>query len=204
LSSLRYLPATIGTLVKLREQLQLVRRGKEILEMRRDQLIREIYQLLSEIRERERLEKEFLRIYDKVKELYMVMNADNIRSYARVVRRPELRLLYESLMGVKVPRVDILSEPDFSQVTDLAVHALAEELWKLLYRLIEITRKEAAVENLSKELAYINRVVNSLEKNIIPQLNETIHYVEEKVQEESLSEFVRIKKVRDVVQRRRG
>jgi len=204
LSSLRYLPATIGTLVKLREQLQLVRRGKEILEMRRDQLIREIYQLLSEIRERERLEKEFLRIYDKVKELYMVMNADNIRSYARVVRRPELRLLYESLMGVKVPRVDILSEPDFSQVTDLAVHALAEELWKLLYRLIEITRKEAAVENLSKELAYINRVVNSLEKNIIPQLNESIHYVEEKVQEESLSEFVRIKKVRDVVQRRRG
>ncbi|MCD6509068.1 MAG: V-type ATP synthase subunit D [Thermoprotei archaeon] len=204
MSSLRYLPATIGTLVKLREQLQLVRRGKEILEMRRDQLIREIYQLLSEIRERERLEKEFLRIYDKVKELYMVMNADNIRSYARVVRRPELRLLYESLMGVKVPRVDILSEPDFSQVTDLAVHALAEELWKLLYRLIEITRKEAAVENLSKELAYINRVVNSLEKNIIPQLNESIHYVEEKVQEESLSEFVRIKKVRDVVQRRRG
>jgi len=190
--------------VKLREQLQLVRRGKEILEMRRDQLIREIYQLLSEIRERERLEKEFLRIYDKVKELYMVMNADNIRSYARVVRRPELRLLYESLMGVKVPRVDILSEPDFNQVTDLAVHALAEELWKLLYRLIEITRKEAAVENLSKELAYINRVVNSLEKNIIPQLNESIHYVEEKVQEESLSEFVRIKKVRDVVQRRRG
>mgnify|MGYP000032264405 CR=1 FL=1 len=203
MSSLRYLPATTGTLVKLRERLQLVRRGKEVLEMRRDQLIKEVYNLLSEIRKREELEKELYQLYERIKEIYATIGPDNISSYARTISKPKIRVIYESLFGVRVPRVDFLNVPDFTQISHPAVYQLALELWSLMENLFKIAAKEMAVESLSNELAYINRVVNSLEKNVIPQLIEQIHYVEERIREESLSEFVRIKKVRDVIQKRR-
>jgi len=203
LSSLKYLPATIGTLVKLRERLQLVMRGKDVLEMRRDQLIKEIYYLLEEIKKREDLERELYRLYTKIKELFMISDPNKIHSYAKIVKKPRFRILYESLLGVKVPKIEILVEPDFTQISDPAIYNIAIELWNLLQRLFNITMKELAVESLTNELAYINRVVNSLEKSVIPQIKEQIHYVENRIQEESLGSFVRIKKVRDLLQKRR-
>ena len=70
-----------------------------------------------------------------------------------------------------------------------------ERLWKVLKRLFELANLEVAVEKLSRQLNYINRIVNSLEKNVIPNLKETIRYVEEKVNEEMLEEFVRLREV---------
>ncbi len=196
--------ATLGTLLRLREQLQLVRRGKEILEMKRDQLIREIYRLLDEIKRRSELDEEFTALYSRMKEAYMVRGPDEISSYSRAVSKPSFRVLYESLMGVRIPHIDILKEPDLDKITDPALRELAKELWELMKKTIAIGSKEMAVENLSHELAYINRVVNSLEKNIIPQLQENIRYIEVRIQEITLSEFVRIKKIRDLLHKRRG
>jgi len=195
MSSLAFLPVSRGTLVKLRERYEVARRGKEVLEMRREQLIKEVFFLMDKLKERDVLEKELLEALDRVSRLRMYKGEGEFRSLSALVKPPKIEVLLTSIQGVPVPQARILEEPDLSEVTDVEFIAAYESLWKVFKPLIELANIEIAVEKLSKQLSYINRVVNSLERNLLPQLKDMISYIEERLDEEMISEFVRLKKI---------
>ncbi|HFC49180.1 MAG TPA: hypothetical protein ENJ59_00450, partial [Thermofilum sp.] len=112
-----------------------------------------------------------------------------------LVKPPKLQMLLESVQGVPVPKVKVVEEPDFSRIIDPEYRKALETLWEALHEMIEIANKEMAVERLCRQLQYINRVVNSLDKNLIPQLREAISRIEEKVSEEEIEEFMRLKMI---------
>ena len=197
ISSLSYLPASRGTLLALRRKLALVRRGKEILEMRRDQLVGEIFRLIGMLRERADIERKYVRALADLAFLRVARGEQEFRSIVGLVRKPEMESLLVSIQGVAVPQVKIVKEPDFSLIKDPEYRKLLERLWEAVKELIEASNIEIAVERLSEQLSYINRVVNSLEKNIIPSLEDAIRYIEEKLDEEMLSEYIRILKIRE-------
>ncbi len=192
-ASLRFLPASRGTLIKLRERLELVRRGKNVLEMRRDQLIKEVFSLVDQIRKRSEAESAYIEALQRFSRLRALRGEHQFKSLASIIIPPRVEVVPVSIQGVLTPQVRLEAEPDFSKVLDPELRRALEELWKALKNMIEITNMEIAVERLCEQLQYINRVVNSLEKNLIPQLVETIRHVEERVEEEELGEFVRIK-----------
>ena len=192
-TQLQFLPASRGTLLRLRERLELVERGKDVLEMRRDQLVKEVFLLMDELRYRAHAEHEYLkaiRVLDRIRSL---RGEHDFISKTNLVKPPKLQVLLESVQGVPVPKVMVLEEPDFSRIVDPEYKKAIETLWDALHEMIEIANKEMAVERLCKQLQYINRVVNSLDKNLIPRLKEAISRIEEKVSEEEIEEFVRIK-----------
>jgi len=191
----RFLPASRGTLIKLHKQLNLVRRGKEILEMRREQLIKEVFELMDKLKERGEIEHEYLRVLEEIARLRALRGEYEYRSIANLVKPPKIEVLLVSIQGVPVPQVKIISDPDSSKIKDPEYREAFESLWSVLKKYIELANVEAAVERLGRQLNYINRVVNSLEKRVIPDLQETIRYIEEKVDEEMLEEFVRIRKL---------
>ncbi|MCD6096270.1 MAG: V-type ATP synthase subunit D [Thermoprotei archaeon] len=195
ISSLQFLPASRGTLVKLRRQLNLVVRGKEILEMRREQLVKELFEIMDKLKERGGIEHEYLRVLEEVCRLRTLRGEYEYRSITSLIEPPEAEVLLISIQGVTVPQVRITRDPDLSKIKDPEYRMAFERLWKVLKRLFELANLEVAVEKLSRQLNYINRIVNSLEKNVIPNLKETIRYVEEKVNEEMLEEFVRLREV---------
>jgi len=186
-----------GALLELRKKLELVKRGKEILEMRRDQLIGEAYRLLSKVEERRRLEERFASILREAQKTYLLMGHRGVDSYSCLVKPPKLRLVRRSLLGVIVPKVVELRRPDPGQLPDPSLRGLITELWDLLKEFIELAVEETMLELICKEISYLNRVVNSLEKRLIPQLEEELRYIRIRVEEQSLEEFVRIKKLRD-------
>jgi len=113
------------------------------------------------------------------------------------VKPPEIEIVIVSRQGVPVPEARIIAEPDYSKVADPEYREALEKLWEAMKTMIAVANKEMEVEKLCEQLQYINRVVNSLERNLIPKLEDALRHIEERVAEEEIEEFVRIKIVRE-------
>ncbi len=106
----------------------------------------------------------------------------------------------ESIMGIDAPKITLNESASsalpyaFSEITseaDGSVRMVAALLPKLL-RLAEV---EKAVRLLSYEIERNKRRVNALEYVMIPQLEETIKYIRNKLDENERAAIVRLMKV---------
>lgn len=193
LSELKFLPASRGALQLLRRRLELVKRGKDVLQMRRDQLAKELLSIMEYLRKRAEAEREFFEAARRVALLRVVRGDYDFKSTASLVKPPKIVFVITSYQGVPVPQVRIAERPDYSKVVDPEYREAVEKLWGAVEKLIEVANSEVAVERIGEQLSYINRVVNSLEKNTIPALTDTLRRIEERVIEEELEDFVRIR-----------
>ncbi len=194
-SELAFLPASRGTLLLLRRRLELVKRGKEVLQMRRDQLVKEVFAIMDELKKLAEAEKRYLEAARRVTQLRMSRGEHDFESIASLVRPPEIEIVIVSRQGVPVPEARIISEPDYSRVADPEYREALENLWEAMKTMILVANRELEVEKLCQQLQYINRVVNSLEKNLIPKLEDALRRIEEHVSEAEIEEVVRIKLV---------
>ncbi|MCD6357490.1 MAG: V-type ATP synthase subunit D [Thermoproteales archaeon] len=191
-----------GALMEIRRRIELAERGKEILEMRRDQLIGEAFRLAREVEERRRLEERLALIVRRAQLAYLLVGPREFRSYSQLVEPPKVRIVSKSLLGVIVPRIMELERPEVSRLSNPALRRLAEELWDVIGEFIRLAAKEAALELLCEEIGYLNRIVNSLERRLIPELMEEAHYIKLMLEERSIEEFIRVKKLRDRLRER--
>jgi len=189
-------PISRGTLLKLRERLTVARRGKEVLEMRREQLVHELLSSVEKIEGRSALDDKLYELFGEAVKLYLTLGEYGYRSMCSALKAPKVETLIESLYGVKVPKVKVVKEPNFSTISDPEVRRLASALYEALKEAISLAAEEEKVRALANHLEYVNRVTNSLEKIIIPQLEELIRYVSERLEEEMVSEFTALKKLK--------
>lgn len=161
--------------------------------MRRDQLAKELLSIMEHLRRRADAEREFFEAARRVALLRVIRGDYDFRSIASLVKPPEVVSVIVSYQGVPVPQARIAEDPDFSSVSEPEYREAIEKLWDAVEKLIEAANSEAAVEKIGEQLAYINRVVNSLEKNTIPALTDALRRIEERVIEEELEDFVRVK-----------
>lgn len=193
LSELAFLPASRGTLQLLRRRLELVKRGKNVLQMRRDQLAKELLSIMDELQKRPKAEQEFIQAARRAALMRVARGEFEFRSVSSLVKPPKITSIIVSYQGIPVPQARIVHDPDFSQITDPDYKETIEQLWNAVKTMIDVANKEVAVEKISEQLLYINRVVNSLEKNLIPALTDVLRRIEERVVEEELEDFVRVK-----------
>jgi V/A-type H+-transporting ATPase subunit D len=89
-------------------------------------------------------------------------------------------------------------------VTNASAYAAAERLSSLTKELLDIAEAEGRIEIIAQELMMTNRKVNALEMVIIPKLVETIRYIDGRLEEETLEEFFRAKRVKAVIRGQTG
>ncbi|RLF05751.1 MAG: hypothetical protein DRJ64_05250 [Thermoprotei archaeon] len=193
LSEIRFLPVSRGTLIRLKQKLEMIERGKSVLEMRREQLVKEIFLLSRKLSERANIEHEYIRALEDVSRLRLLRGDINFHSMVSLVTPPKIEILPTSVQGVIVPQARIFEEPDLSKINDPEFLRVFKRLWRAIRALIDIANLEVAIEKLSEQLAYINRIVNSLEKSVMPMYKEYISYIEERIEEEMIEEFVKLK-----------
>lgn len=193
--------ATRGVLLRIREQLDFIKRGRELLEMKRDQLASEINKLLGKLSERESLEKNLMEVYEKLKAAYSTQGYSKVASQATAVSGLEVKTRPISVMGVVVPEVSVDKRPSIKYVPDLSTYDVAKRLNNVFDLLLEISVVEAQIEILAHELMMTNRKVNALNKVLIPEIQEMIRYIEGKLEEEMLEEFSRGKRLKKVLEK---
>jgi len=198
LSEIRFLPISRGTLILLRQKAEMIERGKSVLEMRREQLVKEIFLISRKLKERASIEHEYIRALEDISRLRLLVGEVHFHSMVSLIVPSKIEILPTSIQGVTVPQARILEEPDLSKIYDPEFIRVFKRLWNAVRALIEIANLEVAVERLSEHLAYVNRIVNSLERSIIPMYKKYISYVEERIEEEMIEEFVKLKGLNEV------
>lgn len=187
--------ASPGVLLALREQLNFIVKGKEILEMKRDRLAGEINRLLGEVKIRNDMEEALKNAYKLLIQVLMRKGYKNLRTIAKSVGYMDLDFETEMVMGINLVKLGLKRGVEYTTFYDPLIQALVKkfnEAFRLMLRTAEI---ENNIEMLALELMSTSRKVNSLEKIVIPQYRETIRYVEERLMEDALEEFVRTKRI---------
>lgn len=185
--------ATSGVLLRLREQLGFINRSCEILKMKRDHIAGEVNKLLQKIEARQEMEKKLMKVYEEIKLIFVEQGYSGALSFSFTVSEAKVNIRTVNIMGVNVVKICLEKLPNLDSIPSLLARETAEKFSKLLKEILSIAETEHQIEALAKELMIINRKVNALEKVVIPNFQQLINNVEEKLEEENLEEFFRAK-----------
>jgi V/A-type H+-transporting ATPase subunit D len=202
--SLGRVAVTRGVLLRLREQIEFTERGKELLKMKRDNLAAETNKLLLKVTKRKELESHLMNAYEALKAAYVSAGFSQLQSQSFTVRLLEARTRSRSVIGVLVPEIVLEKKPVIDSITNASVLDAANRLNALIEELLLIAEAEARIENIAQELMSTNRKVNALERVLIPNMRETMKYIEGRLDEETLEEFFRAKRVKAVIRGHAG
>jgi V/A-type H+-transporting ATPase subunit D len=195
--------ATRGALIRLRDNLEFIRNGMEILKMKRDSLARELNGLLGELNRREEAERQLMLVYEDLKAALAVEGFAAVSFAASSISKMKVDVNPISIMGVVVPKITLKEKPQMDSIENVGLYEVAEKLQVLFAELLNVAQVEASIERVAYELMMINRKVNALEKVIIPAYAKLIRHIENLLFDEDLEEFARIKHFRDVSGRKR-
>ena len=205
MSSAAGIRPTKGFLMEMKRRIGFIERGTEFLKLKRDHLAKELTASIEVLKGRRRLLLENLRMaYRAVTAAYISLGPTEVRSQASSIKsRLELEVLPRSVMGVRYPFIKIEKEPQIAGELDITLSEAAEKVLAILEEIIQLAEFEARAERIADELGKTNRKVNALENTIIPGYKQVIKFIEDKLDEESLEELVRMKLIGGALARRR-
>ena len=192
-------------LLKLRKRRAIAQRGHKLLKDKLDELMK---QFLEQVRKNRKLRKE---IEEKLAKAYQIFAIARSESSAEIIEEALLcphmvttvEISEKRLMGVRVPEFETEQEGTFDcyglsttpAVLDKALFSLNE----IVPLLIKLSEAEKAVELIAVEIEKTRRRVNALEHVLIPQLNETIKYINMKLDEAERENRTRLMKIKEIV-----
>ena len=106
-------------------------------------------------------------------------------------------------MGVRYPYIKVEKEPQITGELDITLSEAAEKVLSVLDDILQLAEYESRAERIADELGKTNRKVNALENTIIPSYRGIIKFIQDKLDEESLEELVRMKLIGGALARRR-
>lgn len=195
---------TKGTLLRLQDELIGIQRQHDLLDRKREVLVRELMQRLQEA---EALEEQSLAVFGAAHEALQVarmrMGSENIEwvSFSPTARC-EFDVEVRSIMGLQIPELTMaITEftPPYGLGDTSATLDEAREKWlEVLRFLSEAADAYSAVWRLAMEIRKTRRQVNALEFTIIPRYRNTIAQIESRLEEDEREEIVRAKKIQEM------
>jgi len=192
-------------LLKLKKRLALAQRGHKLLQDKQEQLMRYFLQYVHRARE---LRKE---VQDKVDEalrrfdLCRLVTPENFLTAALSYPAGELNLKVHvtRLLNVRIPRLELESQPNpftyglphTSSDLDQSLKILSEAIPLMM----ELVNAEKTIVILSEEIEKTRRRVNALKFVFIPNITETVKYIEMKLAELERSNINRLMRLKELV-----
>lgn len=197
--------ATRMELLRLRKRLKIAVRGHKLLKDKQDELMRQMLGIINEVKEmRLSIEKDFRYILEGFMLSQSEMGPFQIdEALALPTKRLSLSVDTKNLMSVRIPvfkkevEGEIISYGYLNTSGEMDVALINFE--KLIETLLNLAEKEKTVQLLADEIEKTRRRVNALEYKLIPNLEETIHFITMKLSEMERSNLTRLMKVKDIV-----
>ena len=194
---------TKSNLISLKRQLAVAEEGYDLLEQKRQILVSELMRRLARVRDDQSAAADVLRrAFDALNEAQLDTGSEALeRASLAVTMEHEVELAGQHLMGIKIPRVMVRTEPVSVQFgvggtsanADIAMRRFVE----VLPLLAELAELENAVMRLALELRKTQRRCNALSKIFMPNYRETIGYITGALEERERESFVILKMIRD-------
>jgi len=197
--------ATRMELLRLRRRVALASRGHHLLSEKRDEISRQLIQIAREIQPlRKQVEKELLETCRRFMLARATMEPEDVKAALEIpTKKFSLVIEFASVMNVKVPhfaketagQIICYGFATTSGEMDVALMALE----RVLENLIELAAKEKQARLLAAELQMTRRRVNVLEHVVIPELQQTIRFIFDKLAEAERDNTSRLMKIADMI-----
>lgn len=194
---------TKGNLISAKNSLKLSRQGYDLLDKKRNILIREMMLLIDKAQNIQ------TKINNAYNEAYCALQNANISmGITRVMETADcididnsLDIKYRSVMGVEIPEVDNISSSDKKTVYDLLNTGDQLDVAFIKFNLVkELTIELAAVENsvyrLAENIKKTQKRANSLKNINIPKYEETVRVITNFLEEKEREDFTRLKVIK--------
>lgn len=192
---------TKGNLIKARKTLSLCRLGYDLMDRKRNILIREMMNLMDKAKA--------LRgtIEDTYKEAYEALQYANItlgvidKIAESIPAENGITVSYRSVMGVSIPKVSI-KQPDVREIPYgfYSTNSQLDKAFVSFSRVKEITVVLAEVENcifrLAAAIKKAQKRANALQNILIPRYEDMVKYIVDSLEEKEREEFSRLKVIK--------
>ena len=208
MAQLNYAP-TKTSLLKLRNDLKFAQQGYELLDQKRNILIIELLALVDQAADfQARVENMLTKAYKAMEETVFDMGKLKVQYLTGAVNiTTDITIRTRRVMGVSLPVIETQfreHSPYYSPMgtsfwIDSSLYFFKEVL-KLLGKLSEL---KISVLRLANEVKKTIRKVNALEKIAIPDLKETVHYIESRLEENERDMVILMKMVKGNLEKKR-
>jgi len=202
--------ATRMELSNLKKRLEIAERGHKLLKDKQDELMRQFIDLSKENKWlREEVEQQLEQSFRNFA-LASSLNSEKMLESALSFPKEEISLTLEkkNIMSVLVPVLDLKrkrkEDPSsiypygYLQTTAELDDALQKQ-YEIIPELLKLAEVEKSCQLMADEIEKTRRRVNALEYKTIPELEETIYYIEMKLDENERSTITRLIKVKDLI-----
>lgn len=192
-------------LLKLKKRLVVAKRGHKLLKDKQDELMRKFLSAVRELKTlREQVEKELIEAYKDMLTVRLNMSEAELEEALSVTSaKLTLETKYISLFNLKIPKYQVHVEGNifsYSYIsTPPAMDKALKQLYNVVKRLLELAELENIVKQLAIEIEKTKRRVNALEYKLIPEIEETIKYITNKLSEMERSDKSRIMRIKEIV-----
>jgi V/A-type H+-transporting ATPase subunit D len=193
---------TKSTLMAAKSSLEFSKKGFELLDKKRNVLIREMMSYVSEARELQtHINTTFSKAYKALETANINLGITSIEDIAMTVGEVhDYEILFKSVMGVEVPKIifDIKEiEPKYGFYrSSAAIDESMQEFNKVKYLTYELAEVENAVYRLAMEVKKTQKRANALQNIQIPKFQEMVKFVTEVLEEKEREDFFRLKVVK--------
>jgi len=191
-------------LLTRRSQLGLALRGVDLLQKKRDALVREFFGLIHKTLEARRqlntagreahMALFFAKAFDGPRGVEVLSLSIPVISNAQAE--------VENVWGTRVPRLEV-ELPRGTTVSPVGVggQTLAAQaaFRKLSEALLRVANTESRLRRIGEEIKKTARRVNALEQAVIPGIQSQIHYIQQVLDQQEQEDIFRLKRIKDKV-----
>ncbi len=191
---------TKANLMNAKKSLELAKLGYDLMDRKRNILIREMMLLIDKAGEvQQKIDSTYSQAYAALQKANITLGMCEEFSGATPID-DGLKIDYRSVMGVELPTVQLEDSKldlrygwtDTNSQLDEA-YLRFDEVKKLTARLAEV---ESSVYKLANAIKKTQKRANALSNIIIPQFQETIKYITEALEEKEREDFSRLKVIK--------
>lgn len=193
---------TKANLMSAKSTLEFSKKGYELLDQKRNVLIREMMGLVDRAKDiQKRINTTFQEAYEALKMANITMGVAGVEDIAASVPEAgDFHILYKSVMGVEIPIVkhnvhEVSPAYSFYQ-TNSAMDVAFVKFWEVRSLVLELAEIENSVYKLAVQIKKTQKRANALQNIQIPKYSEMVKYIQDSLEEKEREEFFRLKVVK--------
>jgi len=198
---------TKANLIKAKSALTLSQKGFELLDRKRNVLIREMMELVDKAKT---VQNEMYEViadaYQALQEANIMMGLLDVNDIINSIPADEnFEVLPRSVMGLDIPSVRYQKQdprPSYGFYnSNISLDIARKKFLQARYKIYELAEVENSIFKLAKEIEKTNKRTNALQHIQIPKYKAQVKYIQEVLEEKEREDFYRMKKVKNNIGR---
>jgi V/A-type H+-transporting ATPase subunit D len=198
-------------LTRLKRELATAKRGHKLLKDKQDEMVRQFMNLIKQNRElRIKIENELTVISSTFNSARLKMSYAGLMEALMVPSQNiQVETSSRTIMNMSVPSLNVKTDDSIDitygfAFTPCELDDSVIKLSNLVSSMVKLAEIEKSCDMLAGEIEKTRRRVNAIEYVLVPNLEDTIHFITMKLEDNERSNIIRLMKNKEIILNRQG